>query len=149
MKKWIFIGVGALLVIGASIGGSVVIVGAVSQPAATVVEVVEAPTEVFYYNIQPEFVVNFNSKERPRVLMVEISIATHDEETIVVLDDHTPELRNNLLLLLSAQTGPEMITVEGKNALREQVITVLNEIVSKHSKAKPVEDAYFIRFVLQ
>jgi len=154
MKKWIFIGLGAVLVIGASIGGAVLVTGAFATapvPNGSEEEIKEMPKgeDLLYYNIQPEFVVNFRQRERPRVLMLEISVSTYYEKSVETLDDHTPELRNNMLLLLTEQNGQEMTTSEGKNALREIIKDSLNELIEKHMGPYEIEDVFFTRFVLQ
>lgn len=167
MKKWILIGVGVVVLLAGAIGGTLFATGALGGSDEVVVvpgEDGEATTavvgevvpvyvpksrEIFYFNIQPEFVVNFRKKERPRTLMVEITVASYHEESLEVLDTHSPELRNNLLLLLSEQSGPEMSTVEGKNKVREQVKETINKLLRKHVGAYDIDDIYFIRFVLQ
>lgn len=154
MKKWILIGAAVIALIGASIGGTLFLTGAFAttphddnQNATS--EESNKNKELLYYNIQPEFVVNFKRPERPRVLMVEISISSHSEKAIFALDTHTPELRNNLLLLLSEQSGEDMKSVAGKNQLREKVKSTLNTLLEKHASKGSVEDVFFTRFVLQ
>lgn len=156
MKKWIFIGVGSLLLVVATVGGTLFMSGAfndsANDPAAMSPEVGAAVAEnapIFYHNVQPEFVINFNRKERPRALMVEISISSHDEKALDTLDSHSPELRNNLLLLMTENNGSTLSTADGKNALRESVKIALNDLLVKHGKSEAVEDIFFTRFVLQ
>ena len=156
MKMKIILGVGLVVLIALSVGGTLFLTGAMGstpEPAADGAspEAVETPPsrEIFYFNVQPEFVVNFRNKERPRVLMVEIAIASHYEKSLEVLDTHSPELRNNLLLLLTEQSGAEVAMAEGKNKVRELIKESVNELIKKHHGPYEIEDVYLTRFVLQ
>jgi len=170
MKKWILIGVGAFLLIGISIGGTLFATGAFSSnppryaagsgtggegdPALgsalpPPLPVVVTATEVFYHYIQPEFIINFRGRERPRTLMVEITVSSYVEKSLNLLSKHSPELRNNLLLIMAEKNGSELSTMEGKNQLREDVKDSLNALMKKHSGVMTIDDVYFTRFVLQ
>ncbi|MBX2883468.1 MAG: flagellar basal body-associated FliL family protein [Granulosicoccus sp.] len=170
MKKWIFIGVGALLLVVIAVVGTLFATGAFSDPPPVAAEampgeegegmpvappeppplpVVVTATEVFYHYIQPEFIVNFRGRERPRTLMVEITVSSYVEDSLELLSKHSPELRNNLLLVMAEKKGTELTTLEGKNQLREEVKDSLNQLMKKHSGIMAIDDVYFTRFVLQ
>ena len=166
MKKWIFLGVGALLLVGISVGATLFLSGALSPPpppaadapeAAAAIpeppkinqEIIDRQREIFYHALQPEFLVTFSSRERPRNLMVEITVSSYNDKSFELLGIHEPELRNNLLLLMSQFTGSELGTVDGKNKLRDAVKAEVNELLRKYVGLETIEDVYFIRFVLQ
>ena len=155
MKKKIIIGVAAFLGLAATVGGSVFaalyFTGAlnnqVPEVAAAVAE--PLPENTYYYNLQPEFVVNFKGTARIKYLMIEMSVATHDEDVIPILQDHDPELRNAMLDLLSEQNAEELKTTEGKQALREQAVVLADEIVSRYYRSERVYDIFITRLVMQ
>lgn len=152
MKKMIMMGAGALALIGISVGASVFLTGALKDEpvaAAAVPEEELVPDEVHYYNIQPEFVVNFQGKSRSKFLMIEMVVATHDEKVIPILDDHDPELRNLLLLLLAEQDSEVLKTAEGKQALRDEARVLIDEMVAKHYIPEQVEEVFITRLVMQ
>ena len=153
MKKKILIGVGALLLLGINAALSVVGMNMFGKaPPAMVAEpvpVAALPEEIYYYNVQPEFVVNFQRKSKVKFLMIELAVAVNDEEVNAVLDDHDPELRNSLLMFFSEQNSEELKSAEGKEALRQGAITVVEDIVSKHYKSGRVKDVYVTRLVMQ
>lgn len=153
MKKMIIIGVGALVLVGASVGASLFFTGAFSDEpdvaAATEGEAEPPPEDVFYYNIQPEFVVNFKAKSRVKFLMIEMVVATHDENVPVILSDHDPELRNTLLMLLAEQDSEELKTAEGKQALRDEALAKIDEVIGRHYKAEKIHDVFITRLVMQ
>lgn len=152
MKKIILIGAGALALVGVSVGASLFLTGALDKEPAAAAAMAEAeplPTEVHYYNVQPEFVVNFQGKSRTKFLMIEMVVASHDEEVPVILSDHDPELRNTLLLLLAEQDSEALKTAEGKQALREAALARIDEVVSKHYRSERIEDVFITRLVMQ
>ncbi len=151
MKKMILIGVGALALVGISVGASLFLTG-VLAPEPQVAAAVEAepePEEVFYYNVQPEFVVNFQGKTRMKFLMIEMVVATTDEKVLPILSDHDPEVRNSLLMLLAEQDSDELKTAEGKQALRDAAMVRIDEVVTKHYRAESVQDIFITRLVMQ
>ncbi|MGQ7848479.1 flagellar basal body-associated FliL family protein [Granulosicoccus sp. 3-233] len=151
MKKMILIGVGALALVGVSVGASLFLTGALNKEpvAAAAVEEEPLPEEVYYYNVQPEFVVNFKGKTRVKFLMIEMVVASHDEEVPVVLSDHDPELRNSLLMLLAEQDSEVLKTAEGKQALRDSAMARIDEVVSNHYKPERILDVFITRLVMQ
>ena len=152
MKKMILIAVGALALVGISVGASLFLTGALNKEPAAGAAMVEAeplPEEVHYYNVQPEFVVNFKGKTRVKFLMIEMVVASHDEEVPVILSDHDPELRNSLLLLLAEQDSEVLKTAEGKQALRDAAMARIDEVVSNHYKPERILDVFITRLVMQ
>lgn len=151
MKKYILMGLGALLLIGISVGASLFLSGALKpDPVAAAAEPAEPlPEPVYYHNIQPEFVVNFQSKTRAKFLMIEMVVATSDEKVLAVLDDHDPEVRNTLLLLFAEQDSETLKTAEGKQALRDESLARIEEVVSKHYYPDRVKDIFITRLVMQ
>ena len=152
MKKMILIAVGALALVGISVGASLFLTGALNKEPAAGAAMEEAeplPEEVHYYNVQPEFVVNFKGKTRVKFLMIEMVVASHDEEVPVILSDHDPELRNSLLMLLAEQDSEVLKTAEGKQALREAAMARIDEVVSNHYKPERILDVFITRLVMQ
>jgi flagellar FliL protein len=154
MKNIIFIAVGAILIIAISVGTSVVVTGMMSEPPAAAAmeeaEVEEVDSDdIYYYSVQPEFVVNYGKNARPRVLMMEMSVASDQESTADLLDRHGPELRNNVLILLAEQKGAGLETSEGKNSLREDIKASIEAMLVRHGSDARVTDIFLTRFVTQ
>jgi len=155
MKKKIIFGllgtIGLALIVGGSVIASLFFSGALDKeaPAAAMPEQIVLPEDTFYYNIQPEFVVNFQGRSRAKFLMIEMVVATHDEEVLPILTDHDPEVRNSLLNLLSEQDAEELKTAEGKQKLRDDALAVIDEIVGRHHRTERVHDIFITRLVMQ
>lgn len=158
-------GGGALALVGVSVGASLFFTGAFDkpepvlegatpdgQPVEPVVIVEHAPPlsdDVFYHNIQPEFVVNFQGKSRVKFLMIEMVVATHDEEILPILADHDPEIRNTLLGLLSEQDSDVLKTAEGKQALRDDALQRIDKVVGRYYRTERIKEVYITRLVMQ
>jgi len=156
MKKKIILGLvaflGLAIIVGGSVGASLYFTGAFNDEpnVAAAMPAAELPPEnTYYYNVQPEFVVNFQGRSRVKFLMIEMAVATHDEKVIPVLTDHDPELRNVLLGLLSEQDAEELKTAEGKLALREEALVLVEDIVHRHYEPDSVHDIFITRLVMQ
>ncbi|MFK8079294.1 MAG: flagellar basal body-associated protein FliL [Granulosicoccus sp.] len=156
MKKKIILGVVAFLglavIVGGTVAASMYFTGAFDPPVevAAAIPVEDLPPEnTYYYNVQPEFVVNFQGKSRVKFLMIEMVVATHDEEVVPILTDHDPELRNALLNLLSTQDAEVLKTVDGKQALRDEALLRIDEIVGRHYKTERIHDVFITRLVMQ
>ena len=151
MKKMILIGAAGLLFSAINIGGSVFLTRALAPPmaAATAAEAEPLPEEVFYHNIQPEFVVNFPGKANSQFLMIEMVVATHDQKVLEVLEEHDPELRNSLLMMLAEEKSEPLKTAEGKKLLREKALAKIDEMVGIHYKADRIKDIFITRLVMQ
>ena len=153
--KGLALGVGLMLLMAASIGGTVYVMrpdpdslgaGGPGQPGAAVPE---EPVKVFYHPIDPEFVVNLPGSGRTKFLMVEMSVATSDEKALDIIKDNAPELRNDLLMMLSEEDEKSLSGNEGKLALRERASAIVDELVAKHYAPDRVLDVYLTRFVIQ
>ncbi len=155
MKKIIIMVVGALVLVAASVGGTLFFTGAFSQKTvaqgADQSEQLEEvkPAVTHYYEFKPEFIANLSGKSRARFFMAELSVSTEDEDVLEVLDEHNPELRNDLLMLFSDQDGMLVSTAGGKNTLREKTLETVRKIVEKHYGKPSVTDVFFTRFVVQ
>lgn len=162
IKKILIMGGGALALVGASVGGTLFFTGAFNeQPvlppdAAAAMPVEEVipplpalPEDIFYHNIQPEFVVNFYGKSRTKFLMIEMVVGTYDEKLIPILSDHDPEIRDTILTLLSEQDSEVLRTPEGKEALRNEAVSRLDKVIGRYYRTERIEDVYITRMVMQ
>ena len=91
------------------------------------------------------FLVNLADKERRRYLRITLNLALHKEEDKEDFDDVNPRIRNAVLMLLSSKLSRELLTVEGKAWLHEEIVNQLNVTVRKEM----VAEVYFVDFIMQ
>lgn len=113
----------------------------------------QAQTEVLgpaiYYSIQPAFVVNYPVGNRVRFLQVELSVLARDDESIAVINNHMPLIRNNILIALQGQDIQTLLTDAGKTQLQLDITSVIQEVVNAHLGRPGIESVLFINFVVQ
>lgn len=91
------------------------------------------------------FVVNLNDPGGKRYLKTKIELEYIDELLGDELQQRLPQLRDVILLLLSSKGLDEIQGVEGKIALRRELIQRINQAL----KTGKVRNIYFTQFVIQ
>ncbi|CAI8931089.1 flagellar basal body-associated FliL family protein [Methylocaldum szegediense] len=105
---------------------------------------------MIYFTMEPAFVVNFKSNPDARLLQLGLSVASRNQAVIDTVKKHSPMIRNNVLLLLSAEEPAALRTAEGKEALRAELLKAINGVVLKQTGYKQgAEEVYFTAFIMQ
>lgn len=105
---------------------------------------------ILYEDLEPAFVVNFHGNPEAKLLQVSISVATEDQAVLDAVKKHLPMIRNNLLMLMSAEDPGSLKTTEGKEALRAKLLEEINAIVKKQARKKDgLQEIYFTAFIMQ
>ena len=102
-----------------------------------------------YWPLKPAMVVNFSGTGDSSFLQVEMEVMARDQFVIDQVKEHTPALRNSLLLLLASQTDDVVFTTEGKQALLGEALLSINEVLEPYVDDTGVEAVYFTSFVAQ
>lgn len=168
-KLLLMIGV-AVALIAISVGGTVVALKVLAPPPApapageAAAEEKEAESTLLpaiYYEMKPNFTINFNVNGRQRYLQAAITLLYRDPLLEEVLKLHMPAIRNGLVMLLSSKEFDELQTNEGKETLREEALEIIQsqleqELDALSAKADAekvpkgnVEQVLFTNFVMQ
>jgi flagellar FliL protein len=93
------------------------------------------------------FVVNLLDKKgvAKRYLKVTMQLEVGKEEDKLLIENHNPQIRDTVLLLLSNQTLKEINTMEGKLELKQALLTRMKQILGD----TVVRRIYFTEFVIQ
>jgi flagellar protein FliL len=103
-----------------------------------------------YINLDPPFVVNFESESMVRFLQVTIGVMTREAAVETMVKDNDPRVRNDLLMILANQTYESVASVEGKEGLRKRCLDSVRGIVQEMGgDSAKVEALYFTSFVMQ
>ncbi|XOV88299.1 MAG: flagellar basal body-associated protein FliL [Pseudomonadota bacterium] len=151
--KMILVGVAFLLAVMGSSVGTAIYVAKVIVPEQVAMSVggdavVEVPVEVapaIYVELEP-FIVNFTQDEALRYLQLKVQIMSRDAKVIEAVNTHIPEVRNELILLLSGHSYHELVTREGKETIRTQIRQEVNRILGSEDA---VESVFLTGFVMQ
>jgi len=156
---------GVLLALALIIGLAVFFIGGSDDEAETVDEEVLAETlaepetqsaedaprsnQPIYIPLTPAFVVNFENQDQVSFLQVDIQVMTYDPRVQPALNTHMPAVRNELLLLLSGKQYHEINTREGKRALSQEAMKVIQDVLKSVNAPNEIEALYFTSFVMQ
>jgi flagellar FliL protein len=153
-KKMIIIGLVILLLAGAGAGYYFFMGNSEELDSEVSEEVIEEEDEEgasddIYYDMKKSLIVNFPKDSGASLIQVSVSLLVKGEETIEALKKHEPMIRNNLLMAISAKGSKNLMTIEGKEALRDEMLKVVGEVMEKMTKKNKVTNIFFTSFVMQ
>ena len=103
-----------------------------------------------YLALDPAFVVNFQADQLVRFLQVSVEVMSRDPQTLQVLKDNDPVLRNDLLILFADQKYVTLSSPAGKEQLRANALAVIRkDLAQAGGDPNKVEAVYFTSFVMQ
>jgi flagellar protein FliL len=103
-----------------------------------------------YVPLEPAFVVNYGGEGRLRYIKANLTARFSTTEAADAAKLHLPYLRNNLLRLLASQTDETLSSQAGKEALRQQALTEIRQLLKLESGLESgVEDLLFTTFIVQ
>ncbi|HHJ19484.1 MAG TPA: hypothetical protein ENJ84_06605 [Gammaproteobacteria bacterium] len=149
------IGLGAALLVTLSALVTVLLTGGNSgggegdAAAAQVAEPENPFKEAKYFDLKPQFDVNFGANSHPKYMVLEMSASSKDQAAIDALQQHMPVIRNSLLMLFGSQDAQSLQTTEGKEALREKALACIQGIMEERFGDKGIDDVFFTRLVMQ
>ncbi len=165
LLKIILIAVGALAFLGVNAGITVMLVGSKTPPPTPEEQVAAAEKKAeddkkqseteaankgpIYFKFDPAFVVNFQAQDQVRFLQVTVEVMARDEKVIAAVEQHTPVIRNNLILLFSSQDFTTISTRVGKERIRAQVLAEIQKVLKENIGRPGVEAVFFTSFVMQ
>jgi flagellar FliL protein len=91
------------------------------------------------------FVVNLADANGKRYLRATMQLELAPEEHTDTLEQRLPQIRDAILTILPTKEFQDIRTVEGKSALRNQILDSLNQVLN----GEIVANIYFTEFVIQ
>lgn len=99
------------------------------------------PMEAFTVNLQPE--------DGERFLQTTLTLQLPAQDQVEVVKTYLPHVRSRLLLLLSGKKPSEILTVEGKKKLAQEIIDALKQPFVPNGPSVNVSSVLFTSFVVQ
>jgi flagellar FliL protein len=137
-----------LLVVAGGAGAYFMLAGkskAAPEEHAAATESSKAPV---FVNIEP-YVVNLQQENGDQFLQASITLQVGDEGTAEAIKTFMPLVRSRLLIALSSKKASELLTVDGKKKLTEEIISTLNQPFTPNGKSQQVNDVFYTSFVIQ
>ncbi|MEL7186146.1 MAG: flagellar basal body-associated FliL family protein [Pseudomonadota bacterium] len=151
MKKIIML-VGALALLGGGAFAGKTFLGGEPEPEeGEVAEEVE-PTDgpAIYQSLHPPLVVNFKDElGDSHFMQITMEVMARDQGVINAVREHTPVIRNELILLYANAIYEQVITREGKEKMLADGLAAIQEVMTEQTGEAGVEAVYFTALVIQ
>ena len=107
------------------------------------------PSATQYIYLEPAIVVNYGRSGRMKYLRTEVALKVTSGEAAANVSHHKPYIRNNLVLLFSAQDADTMNSSQGREALRKVALDEVRALMVKLEGMPYIDDLFFSNFVVQ
>jgi len=142
--------VAAVVVIGGVVGAWLALQPAADQAGAVAAAHVAPKAAPIYYKFDPAFVVNFGQEGSTHYLQLTVETMSRDAAVIEAIKNNEPAIRNDLVLLYSAQAYDTLVSAAGKEQLRADTLAAMRKVVAAEgARADMIEGVYFTSFVIQ
>jgi flagellar FliL protein len=91
------------------------------------------------------FIVNLSDEDLQRFLKTSIAVEMDSEDGLEEANRRMPQIKDHIVTLLPTKTSKEILSAEGKNVLRTQLMEGLNGLLSTGR----ITALYFTDFVIQ
>ena len=91
------------------------------------------------------FIVNLASEAGKRYLKVTMQLELARPDMSNEVTNRMPQIKDAVITVLSSKTAEDLLTIEGKFRLKEQVLTRINNTLT----AGVVKNIFFVEFVIQ
>ncbi|WP_411391763.1 flagellar basal body-associated protein FliL [Pseudomonas sp. MPB23] len=148
---WLLILLLALVVVAGSSAGTYVYLSRIAKTgeAAKAEPAETKPQAPRLVNIAPMTVNLVNERDEPRLLYVGFALEVADDATQAQLQQYMPQVRSQLLTLLSGQNAALVITPQGKAALAERILETLRQSLAPQQPAPAVLRVLYTDFIVQ
>lgn len=155
MMKKLVLGGGALLLLGAGIFAGPAVMNMISpadeaETADGDAAAVDTDGPAIYQSLHPPLVVNFKDElGEGHFMQITLEVMSRDQDVINSVREHTPVIRNELILLFGNANYERVTTREGKEELLQDTLTVIQDVMSERIGEPGVEAVYFTSLVIQ
>lgn len=146
---WIMI----ILVLLSSAGAAVAIYMVIDQrndgsEDAEMQQAMELESPIFM-RIEP-FTVNLaDDSYGSRLLYTGVTLRVGNESSKAILEEHMPQVRSRLLMLLSGKQADELTSSEGKQQLAQAIVDRLNVPLTENQPPLDLREVLFTEFIVQ
>lgn len=102
-----------------------------------------------YQPLEPAFTVNYAQGSRQRYMQVNVVLMGRDPKAMAATVEHSPLIRNQLVMLFSSADFDQLMTADGKEQLREQATLAVQTLMEQELGAPTIESVLFTNLVLQ
>ncbi len=154
MKMAIF-GVAGIALMAIGIFAGPVVKNLISSPEETTAETAEEAAEIpsgppIYQSLHPPLVVNVKDEQGDTHFMqITMEVMSRDQDVINAVREHTPVIRNALILMFGTSRYEEVSTRKGKEEMLENALTEIQTVLTDRIGKPGVDEVYFTALVVQ
>lgn len=127
------------------------------QPAAANTKVADEKVYKDFHQVQiNDMVLNItNTKGREKLMKLSFTINSIEDDIEQLMDQNKPEIIDLVIALISSRNSEELLTVGGKELLKEELIVEINNILNRaigddsNYKKDNVKNIFFTAFVIK
>ncbi len=106
--------------------------------------------EAIYHGIRPNFVVNVSSDTGTgRYLLLQVDLSSRNQEVIDAVKEHDLMIKDRLNAFLLTQKVENLKTMEHKEALRQSILDIINQVLTEAVGFQGVDQVLFTEFILE
>lgn len=103
-----------------------------------------------YQSLHPPLVVNVKDAQGDTHFMqITMEVMSREQEVINAVREHTPVIRNALILMFGTSMYEKVSTREGKEEMLENALTEIQSVMTDRIGEPGVEEVYFTALVVQ
>lgn len=103
-----------------------------------------------YLELKPALITNYGGPGPIHFLKAELTLRLgKDPQANELVMRHMPHIRHDLIMLFSRQNEENLITMQGKEQLRQDALAAVQKILESETNKKLVDDVLFTNFVIQ
>jgi len=106
-------------------------------------------TPPVFTRIEPLTVNLADDRYGSRLLYTGITLRVGNEQSKTIIEEHMPQVRSRLLILLSGKKANELTSTEGKEELAQAIISRLNVPLTENQPPLDLREVLFTEFIVQ
>lgn len=106
-------------------------------------------TRALFWSIEPPLVVNYDKFGKTGFLQVSISVMTYNSGVLDAVNQNSPVIRNNLLLLFNGRKYEELIGAENQMRMQEEALAEVNRVLKEFTGKGGANNVYFTAYIMQ
>lgn len=95
------------------------------------------------------FTVNLQTENGDQFLQTTLTLQVADQAQVELIKLYMPHVRSRLLLLLSSKKASDILSVEGKNKLSDEILSIFKQPFTPQGPTIKVSNVLFTSFVVQ
>jgi flagellar FliL protein len=95
---------------------------------------------LIYVPLGSAMVSNIEGPGRIRYVQLGVTVATRHPQVPTLVEEHLPVIRNSIIMLLSGKHYDDLITAEGKETVRVQILQTVRELLHERIELEALDE---------